>query len=93
MRRHAASSASAQPEAEEAPAPAPAARVKLVRASFSLAKEDHATLAELKRSLREAGVDAKKSQLLRVAVGLLRDTEPARLEQLVTALAPARKRK
>lgn len=85
--------ATAQGEAAPSPAPATASKVTLVRASFSLAKEDHATLADLKRSLRAAGVDAKKSQLLRVAVGLLRDTEPARLQQLVAALAPARKRK
>lgn len=76
-----------------APAPAPLPRVKLVEARFSLPKEDHATLAELKVALRGDGVDVKKSQLLRVAVGLLRETDPARVAQLVAALAPAKKRK
>lgn len=81
--------------AADAPAAAPASKgkVKLVRASFSLPKEDHAALADLKQAVRETGVDAKKSQLLRVAVGLLREVEPARLAQLVAALAPAHKRK
>ena len=77
----------------EAEAAAPKAKVKLLRASFSLSKEDHATLADLKQAVRDAGVDAKKSQLLRVAVGLLREVEPARLAQLVAALPSARKRK
>ena len=91
---HGAPAADAEIDVEvEVEAAAPQAKVKLLRASFSLSKEDHATLAHLKQAVRDAGVDAKKSQLLRVAVGLLRDVEPARLAQLVAALPSARKRK
>lgn len=88
-----------------APAPAatpeivqPAARkkdrVKPVRARFAVPKDDHATLDALKEACRANGVPAKKNQLLRVAIGLLRELDPAQLAQRVTALPPtARKKK
>jgi hypothetical protein len=76
------------------PAPGRKERVKTVRDSFAVPKDDHATLAALKEACRAHGVRAKKNQLLRVAIGLLRDVEPARLAQLVAALPPtARKKK
>lgn len=79
---------------EIVPAPARRERVKTVRDSFAVPKDDHATLAALKEACRAHGVKAKKNQLLRVAIGLLREVEPARLAQLVAALAPtARKKK
>lgn len=69
-------------------------RVKPVRARFAVPKDDHATLDALKEACRANGVQAKKNQLLRVAIGLLREVEPARLAQLVAALPPtARKKK
>ncbi|MFC5461476.1 hypothetical protein [Massilia niabensis] len=68
--------------------------VKPVKDSFAVPKDDHATLAALKDACRANGVPAKKNQLLRVAIGLLREVEPARLAQLVAALPPtARKKK
>lgn len=68
-------------------------RLKPVRASFAVPKDDHATLAALKDACRAHGVPAKKNQLLRVAIGLLREVEPARLAQLVTALPPTTRKK
>ncbi len=76
------------PAPEIVRAPASRKRVKAVRASFTLPKDDHATLAALKDACRGQDVKAKRSQLLRVAIGLLRDVEPARLAGLVAALPP-----
>lgn len=68
-------------------------RVKSVRASFAVPKGDHATLDALKEACGAHGVPAKKNQLLRVAIGLLREIEPPRLAQLVAALPPAARKK
>lgn len=70
-------------------APPSRKRVKAVRASYAVPKADLATLAALKEACRGQGVKAKKNQLLRVAIGLLREVEPARLAELVAALPPA----
>lgn len=67
--------------------------VKPVKDSFAVPKDDHATLAALKDACRANGVPARKNQLLRVAIGLLREVEPARLAQLVAALPPTTRKK
>lgn len=91
------SDAAAAPEATPEivqPASRKKDRVKPVRARFAVPKDDHATLDALKEACRANGVQAKKNQLLRVAIGLLRELEPAQLAQRVAALPPtARKKK
>jgi hypothetical protein len=76
------------------PAPAPASgsakKARLVRASFALPRMDHAMLAELKAACRQDGAAVKKSQLLRVAIGLLRELDRGALAQLVQALPPTK---
>jgi len=72
-------------------AKAKARKARLVRASFALSRDDHATLAELKAACREGGAAVKKSQLLRVAVGLLREVDRGALAQMVEALPPTKK--
>jgi hypothetical protein len=67
-----------------------AARPRLVRDSFALPKADHALLADLKNACQQEGIAVKKSQLLRVAVGLLRGLDAASLAQMVASL-PATK--
>jgi hypothetical protein len=62
-----------------------------VRAGFALPKMDHATLAELKTACRQDGAPVKKSQLLRVAIALLRELDRGALAQMVQALPPTKK--
>jgi hypothetical protein len=67
-----------------------------VRASFALPRQDHELLAELKEACRQEGIAVKKSQLLRVALGLLRQTDRAEVKQMVAQLPatkPARRGK
>jgi hypothetical protein len=68
----------------------PERKSRLVRASFALPKEDHALLAELKEACRQDSIAVKKSQLLRVALGLLRQHDRADIAQMVAKL-PATK--
>jgi hypothetical protein len=69
----------------------PERKSRLVRASFALPKEDHALLDDLKEACKQDGIAVKKSQLLRVALGLLRQCDRAGLAQMVAQL-PATKR-
>jgi flagellar basal body-associated protein FliL len=75
---------------------APARKRRLVRASFALPRQDHELLAELKQACRQDGIAVKKSQLLRVALGLLRQTDRAEVKQMLAQLPatkPARRGK
>lgn len=78
---------SAAPALSEQPASTPAARqAKMVRGSFSVPKDELAVLAELKQACLKDGIEVKKSQLLRVAITLLRELDAARLGQMVAGL-------
>jgi hypothetical protein len=87
---HEAAPEQAAPVAEAA-APAKPRKARLVRGSFALSKDDHAALAELKKTLLQGGASVKKSQLLRVAIGLLRQVDTAGIAQMVAALPPTKK--
>jgi hypothetical protein len=81
---------------KQAAGDAPARKSKLVRASFALPKQDLALLADLKEACRQEGITVKKSQLLRVALGLLRQCDPAGLARIIAQLPatkPARRGK
>jgi hypothetical protein len=84
------------PTPNEVSGKTPERKRRLVRASFALPKQDHALLAELKEACRKDGIAVKKSQLLRVALGLLRQADRAGLAQMVAQLPatkPARRGK
>lgn len=63
-----ASAAKAAPKAGKAEKPAKAKKVKLVRDSFTMPDTEYAVIALLKKRCLDAGVSAKKSEILRAAV-------------------------
>ena len=85
----------AAPAAKRAPrkAAAPAAvrgadtaRPVLVRDSFTMPEQEYAVLAEVKQACLRAGIDVKKSELLRIGVALLGQVDVATLKSVLTAL-------
>jgi len=59
----------AKPDApKKADKPAKAKKVKLVRDSFTMPEDEYAVIALLKKRCLDAGVSAKKSEILRAAV-------------------------
>ena len=63
---------------------------KLVRDSFTMPEEEYAALGEMKKTCLKAGVAVKKSELLRVAVSLLRKMAMPELKQALDALTPVK---
>lgn len=61
---------------------------KLVRDSFTMPEPEYAVLGEVKKGFLKAGVEVKKSELLRVGIALLRDLDNAKLQELVGKLTP-----
>ena len=76
----------------KAPAAAPErtpvldARPSLVRDSFTMPQEEYAVLAEVKGACLRAGVDVKKSELLRIGVALLGQLDMTTLQAVLAAL-------
>jgi hypothetical protein len=62
------------------------ARPVLVRDSFTMPEQEYAVLAEVKGACLRAGVDVKKSELLRVGVALLGQVDIATLKAVLAAL-------
>jgi hypothetical protein len=87
----AASAGGKETENADAASAARPRKAKLVRAGFALTKDDHAALAGLKAACLQDGAPVKKSQLLRVAIGLLRQVDTAAIGQMVAALPPTKK--
>ncbi|WP_307732764.1 hypothetical protein [Massilia agri] len=75
----------AQPAATT-PAPRDAARPVLVRDSFTMPEQEYAVLAEVKGACLRAGIDVKKSELLRIGVALLGQVDIATLKAVLAAL-------
>ena len=72
-----------------APASAPArdaVRPVLVRDSFTMPEAEYAVLADVKSACLRAGVDVKKSELLRIGVALLGQVDIATLKAVLAAL-------
>ena len=67
-----------------------AKKPKLVRDSFTMPEEEYAALGEMKKACIKAGVAVKKSELLRVAVSLLRGMDMPELQQALDRLTPVR---
>lgn len=67
-----------------------ARKIKLVRDSFTMPESEYAVLGEVKKACLKAGVEVKKSELLRVGVAMLRELDAARIQALL-AILPALK--
>jgi len=63
---------------------------KLVRDSFTMPEQEYEALAEMKKNCIKAGVSVKKSELLRVAVSLLRKMDVRQVQQALTGLTPVK---
>lgn len=61
---------------------------KLIRDSFTMPETEYAILSQVKKSCLKAGVDVKKSQLLRIGLVLLNKTDVPALKKLIADLAP-----
>jgi hypothetical protein len=65
-----------------------AKKPKLVRDSFAMPEAEYDVLRDMKKACMKAGVDIKKSELLRVGVALLRKQTPADIEAALAGLVP-----
>ncbi len=63
-------------------------KAKLVRDSFTMPEAEYAALGAVKKACLKAGVEVKKSQLLRIGVALLSKTDVPNLKKLIAGLAP-----
>lgn len=61
---------------------------KLVRDSFTMPEDEYAVLSEVKKACIAAGIEVKKSQLLRVGLQLLKKTPVSTLKTMITGLQP-----
>ena len=61
-------------------------KIKLVRDSFTMPEAEYAVLGEVKKACLKAGVEVKKSELLRVGVALIRQLDIARLQEVLSGL-------
>jgi hypothetical protein len=72
--------------APAAPREADTARPVLVRDSFTMPEQEYAVLAEVKGACLRAGIDVKKSELLRIGVALVGRLDMATLRQVLDGL-------
>jgi hypothetical protein len=61
-------------------------RASLVRDSFTMPEAEYAVLAQAKQACLKAGIDVKKSELLRIAVALLGRMDAAALKKALANL-------
>lgn len=73
----------AKPEAEQKEKPK---KAKLVRDSFTMPEAEYAVLGEVKKACLKAGIEVKKSELLRVGVALIRQLDTAKLKEILAGL-------
>jgi len=77
--------ARAKPAPAQVAAAAPA-RPRLVRDSFTMPEQEYAVLGTVKQACLKAGVEVKKSELLRVGVALLGRLDVADLRAVLASL-------
>lgn len=65
-----------------------AKKEKLIRDSFTMPESEYAVLGQVKKACISAGVEVKKSQLLRIGLLLLSQTDVTKLTSLIASLAP-----
>lgn len=63
-----------------------ARKPKLVRDSFTMPEAEYAVLGEVKKACLKAGIEVKKSELLRVGVSLIRQLDTAKLKEILAGL-------
>ncbi|WP_394781834.1 hypothetical protein [Undibacterium sp.] len=63
-------------------------KAKLVRDSFTMPESEYEVLSQVKKACISAGVEVKKSQLLRIGLVLLKKTDVAALKNLIAGLEP-----
>ncbi|MBO9535357.1 hypothetical protein [Herbaspirillum sp.] len=63
-------------------------KVKQVRDSFTMPENEYAVLAQVKKSCLKAGVEIKKSDLLRIGVSLIKNLKIAELKDILSSLTP-----
>ena len=78
--------ASKLPKAEKPAKPEKPAKIKLVRDSFTMPEADYGKLALLKQRCLEAGVVARKSELLRLGLQVLAQLPSADLSHQIESL-------
>lgn len=82
-------SASAKPQPKAKPevdAKEKSKKAKLVRDSFTMPEAEYAVLGEVKKACLKAGIEVKKSELLRVGVALIRQLDILRLKEVLGSL-------
>jgi hypothetical protein len=82
-----ATSAAEKPRVESSAAPKEKnKKAKLVRDSFTMPETEYKALADVKRDCLKAGIEVKKSELLRVGVALVRQMELEKLKNVLSTL-------
>lgn len=85
----AAAPVSAKPAAKPAAeAKDKAKKPKLVRDSFTMPETEYAVLGQVKKSCLKAGVEVKKSELLRAGVALIEGLDIDQLKMVLASLTP-----
>jgi hypothetical protein len=65
-------------------------KAKLVRDSFTMPADEYQVLGDVKKTFLKAGLEVKKSELLRVGVALIRELDLAGLKLAVASLPPVK---
>ena len=85
----AAAKPAAAPAADKKVEKAPKAKkVKQVRDSFTMPENEYAVLAQVKKTCLKAGVEIKKSDLLRIGVSLIKNLKITELKDILGSLTP-----
>lgn len=63
-------------------------KAKLVRDSFTMPESEYALISAVKKACLSAGVEIKKSEILRIGVGLIAKLEPKKIKAAQLALVP-----
>lgn len=61
-------------------------KIKLVRDSFTMPEDEYAILGDVKKACLKAGIEVKKSELLRVGVALIHQLQIEKLREVLTRL-------
>jgi hypothetical protein len=63
-------------------------KTKIVRDSFTMPENEYQVLRDMKKACLKAGVEVKKSELLRIGVALIKSMDPAGVKAAAARLAP-----
>jgi hypothetical protein len=81
-----------QPKTKTKPAPVEQTekvkKPKLVRDSFTMPEAEYKLLGEVKRDCLKAGIEVKKSELLRAGVALIRKLDINQIKSVLSGLQP-----